>query len=224
MAKRPFISKLVDEMEVMFKSSGMELLTLKALENELVHRSTPRAVSLLKVVRKQLSLPQFSDSAMDPSLFGPPSIPTSLVNPTPPQRADSTPELAPKPHQAPQPVSVNQPMIFPSPLVSGGEPLPLSALVELRHEVGNSIMSPEEASKVLQVTLGAAWETIEKSRRGIVQKSHPDNIRSLSPERRRVLVEHARRANEAVQVLSGLRVPRETHVSKLHENAEPARE
>jgi hypothetical protein len=41
MAKRPFISKRIDEMEQMFKSSGTELLTLKALENELVHRSRP---------------------------------------------------------------------------------------------------------------------------------------------------------------------------------------
>ena len=32
---------------------------------------------------------------------------------------------------------------------------------------------------MLQVTLGADWETIEKSRREIVQKSHPDKVRSL---------------------------------------------
>jgi preprotein translocase subunit Sec63 len=67
-------------------------------------------------------------------------------------------------------------------------------------------MSPEEARTVLQVTLGVDWETIEKSRREIVQKSHPDKVRSLTPERRGALIEHARRANEAIQVLLGLRI------------------
>jgi hypothetical protein len=52
-------------------------------------------------------------------------------------------------------------------------------------------MSSEEASKVLQVNLGADWETIEKPRRKIVQKSHPDKVRTLPPERRRALIEHA---------------------------------
>ena len=85
-------------------------------------------------------------------------------------------------------------------------------------------MSPEEASKVLQVTLGADWETIEKSRREIVQKSHPDRIRSLSPEKRRGLIEHARRANEAVQVLLGSRIQEKTRTSQLHETTEPAQE
>jgi hypothetical protein len=85
-------------------------------------------------------------------------------------------------------------------------------------------MSPEEASRVLQVTLGADWETIEKSRREIVQKSHPDKVRSLPPERRKALIDHARRANDAVQVLLGLRIQEKTHTRKLHETIEPAQE
>jgi hypothetical protein len=85
-------------------------------------------------------------------------------------------------------------------------------------------MSPEEASRVLQVTLGADWETIEKSRREIVQKSHPDKVRSLPPERRKALIDHARRANDAVQVLLGLRIQEKTCTSQLHETIEPAQE
>lgn len=71
MAKRPFISKGIDELEQLFKSSGTELLTLNALENELIHRSTPRAVSLLKAVRKSLFLPEFKGRAASPNLFDP---------------------------------------------------------------------------------------------------------------------------------------------------------
>src|SRR5580700_8957240 len=104
MANRPFISKRIDEMEQMFKSSGTELLTLRALENELIHRSTPRAVSLLKTVRKYLSLPQFIGNATDTSLFNPQSHTARVANPVPPQRAEPVPGLTLKPLQAPQPV------------------------------------------------------------------------------------------------------------------------
>jgi hypothetical protein len=86
------------------------------------------------------------------------------------------------------------------------------------------MMSPDEASKVLQVTLGADWESIDKSRRQIVQKSHPDKERSLPPERRKSLINHGRRANDAVQVLLDLLIQEKTHTSKMHETIESARE
>jgi hypothetical protein len=224
MANRPFISKRIDELEQMFKSSGTDIRTLKALENELVHRSTPRAVSLFRTVRKHLSLPQFIGNSTDPNLFDPQSFSTKVASPALPQRAEHVPGLALKSPQAPQPVSVTKPIIPPPRLVSRGEPFPFPTPVEPKLVVGDAIMSPEEASKVLQVTLGADWETIEKSRREIVQKSHPDKIRSLSPERRRGLIEHARRANEAVQVLLGLRIQENARISQLHEITEPEQE
>ena len=37
MAKRPFLSKGIDELELMFKSSGSDPVTLTALEEELIH-------------------------------------------------------------------------------------------------------------------------------------------------------------------------------------------
>lgn len=224
MAKRPFISKRIDEMEQMFKSSGTELLTLRALENELVHRSTPRAVSLLKAVRKNLSLPQFIGRATDTNLFDPKPTTTKLANSAPPQRVEPIPGLAPKPSQATPPASNAQPTIPLPRLVSRGEPLPFPAHVGTRSEVGDAIMSPEEASKVLQVTLGADWETIEKSRREIVQKSHPDKVRSLTLERRRALIEHARRANEAVQILLNSRIQEKTRTNQSPDAIEPAQE
>lgn len=224
MAKRPFISKRIDEMEQMFKSSGTELLTLRALENELIHRSTPRAVSLLKTVRRNLSLPQFIDSATGPNLFDPKSVTTKVANSVSPQRAEHVPGLALKPPQTPQPVSVTKTTITPPRLVSRGEPFPFPAPVEPRLHIGDAIMSPEEASKVLQVTLGADWEMIEKSRREIVQKSHPDKVRSLPPERRKALIDHARRANDAVQVLLGVRIQEKTRTSEMHETIELAQE
>ena len=141
MAKRPFIGKRIDELEQIFKFSETELLTLKALENELVHRSTPRAASLLKAVRKNLSLPQFIGSATDTNLFDPQSFTTKVANLAPPRRAELVPGLSLKP-PSPQPVSQTKPTIPPPRLVSRGEPLPFPAAVEPRLEVGDAIMSP----------------------------------------------------------------------------------
>lgn len=98
------------------------------------------------------------------------------------------------------------------------------AHAEPRPEVDDAIMSPEKACKVLQVTLGADWEMIEKSRRDIVQKSHPGKIGSVPPERRRALIEHARRANEAVLVLLGLRIQENACTSRLSEATAAATE
>ncbi len=224
MAKRPFISKRIDELEQIFKSSGTDLLTLSALENELVHRSMPRAVSLLKAVRKNLSLPQFKGRVVDPNLFDPQPVSTQVADPTPPRRSEPAPGFALKAPPPPQPVSVTKRSIPPPRLVPSGDPIPFLALVESHPESGDAIMSPAEACKVLQVTLGTDWETIEKSRREIVQKSHPDKVRSLTLEKCRALIEHAHRANEAVQILLGSRIQEKTHTNQSPEAIEPAQE
>ena len=62
-------------------------------------------------------------------------------------------------------------------------------------------MPTEEACRILRVPLDADWETIEKSRREIVQKSHPDRLNFLSPEKWKAVLENARRANDATQAL-----------------------
>jgi hypothetical protein len=76
-------------------------------------------------------------------------------------------------------------------------------------------MSPEEACAVLRITLGADWGIVEKSRREIFQKSHPDKIRSLPSERRTALIEHARQANKAIHVLLGFRSQQNATTSPL---------
>ena len=224
MAKRPYISKRIDELEQIFKSSGTDLLTLRALENELVNRSTSRAGNLIKAVQTNLSLPQFIGKVVDSNLFDPKPISTKVADPTPPRRTEPAPGFTLKAPPSPQPVSVTRRTVFPPRLVPRGEPIPFPAPAEPKPDAILTIMSLDEACMVLQVTLGADWETIEKSRREIVEKSHPNKVRSLTPERRRSLIEHARRANEAIQVLLGLRIGRETHTSQLPEAAEAAPE
>ena len=80
---------------------------------------------------------------------------------------------------------------------------------------------------MLQVTLGADWETIEKSRRDIVQKSHPDASACSPPESSVGLVIEHRAPGpfiEAIQILLGLRIQEETCASQLHETTEPEQE
>lgn len=63
-------------------------------------------------------------------------------------------------------------------------------------------MSLEEAYKVLNVPIGADWETIEASRRIIVGRSNPALLKGVALEKRRILIEAAERANIAMQVLT----------------------
>jgi|SRR5579859_5799377 len=206
MSKRPFLKKRIDELEQIFKDSGAELLTLRALESELVHRSTPRAIHLLKAVRKSLALPQFIGKATEIRLFDPPA--RQPIDPRSPGPAGAqsvrtdfalrppmTPSSAPVARSvppAPKPAPRTEPIQFPAPAPE--ERLPNSG-VDLS-------MSLEEAYKVLNVPIGADWETIEASRRIIVGRSNPALLKGVALEKRRILIEAAERANIAMQVLT----------------------
>jgi hypothetical protein len=211
MANRPFLSKRIDELEQLFKTSGKDLLTLQALENELLHRSTPRAVGLLKAVRKVLSCPQFADKTPQPHLF---EAPRDTTEDGPYSPSDITAQQA-------KPIAQSTPPRD-SPLRSDvkreTELLPSWAIDEERlpapvckeptsdANLGEETMTSDEACKILQVTLGSDWAIIETCRRDIVQRSHPEQIRILPPSRQRALAEHARRANEAIKILLGSRI------------------
>jgi hypothetical protein len=62
-------------------------------------------------------------------------------------------------------------------------------------------MTIDEALKVLKVTTGTGWETVEQSRRDAVERARPDKLTSLSEDKRRTVREDARRANAAYLVL-----------------------
>lgn len=224
MVRRPFINKRIDELEQIFKISGTDVLTLKGLEDELIHRSTPRAVGLLRAVRRKLALPEFIGRSPAPGLFGPPLPSSNRTVPVQPEHTAPVRDLTSKPSPPVQPppprVEPRRPKLTPrsSP---GGEPIPFPTPEYPRSRPDEAIIMPiEEACKVLQVTLGAAWETIEQARREVVQRSHPNKIRSFAPERQSAIVEHARRANAAAQILFGLRTHERSEASPLAEDVE----
>lgn len=223
MDRRLFISKRIDELEQMFKTSGTEILTLKRLEDELIHRSTPRAVGLLRAVRKKLALPEFIGKSPEPGLFGPTLPPSNRAVPVQLEHSAPVRDLNPKPSSALQlahpPVEPRRSILTPRPSPVG-ERIPFPARENPCSKPDNAIVSSEEACKVLQVTLGAAWEAIEQARREIVQKSHPNRIRSFAPEQQSAIVEHARRANAAARILFGLRAHQRPEGSPLAEDVE----
>jgi DnaJ-domain-containing protein 1 len=80
---------------------------------------------------------------------------------------------------------------------------PVTVQGPLLHEAPKStppplpVMTLEDALKVLKVTPGAPWETVELSRRQAVDRARPDKLAALSEERSSALKEEARRANAA---------------------------
>jgi preprotein translocase subunit Sec63 len=66
-------------------------------------------------------------------------------------------------------------------------------------------MSVEDACKLLGVTTGAAWESVEKARRQLVQQSFPERVAAMTPVKRDQEIDAARRVNAAYAVLSHLR-------------------
>lgn len=63
------------------------------------------------------------------------------------------------------------------------------------------VMPLEDAYKLLKSTAGSTWESIEQTRRQLVQQSHPARLKSLSPEKRVQVLAEAKRVNAAYDAL-----------------------
>lgn len=66
-------------------------------------------------------------------------------------------------------------------------------------------MTVDDACKLLGVTAGATWESMEQARRLLVQQSHPGRVASMSSIKREQAREGARQVNDAYAVLLRLR-------------------
>ena len=81
------------------------------------------------------------------------------------------------------------------------KPIPKS----LGREPEAPTMALDEAYKILRVTAGSPWEQVEQARAMIVQRSHPDSILEVSPEKRSATIAEARLANAAYVALQRAR-------------------
>lgn len=93
-----------------------------------------------------------------------------------------------------EPVGLAAPAPFPSPKSTAtAQPKPLPQI------------SLEDACRILKVGVGDAWEKIEAARQKVVLKSSPWSTHEVSSTQLQVLLDDARRANDAAIVIAARR-------------------
>ena len=160
---------------------------LKQLEDELQHRTVPRAVALLAEVH----------AAMKGATRTPPSAVAAA------QASASVPDAAPM-----QSITSNPPQTS-AMLPGSAEPREIGAALKEKNapnmvrslSLPESAMSLEDAYKVLKSTPGSTWESIEHTRRQLVQQSYPELLKSITTERRARLLADAKRVNAAYETV-----------------------
>jgi hypothetical protein len=198
---RPLMQHGVGQLEDMFGSCRGNLQVLRQLENELQHRQVPRALALL--VKVQAAMAASGDGPREPPSRAPTAPPPPA--PAPPKQPDlwgQTPAPVVPPARLPPspPVAVGPTLQPPRPAPSVR---PADAPAAPKPAAPTAPTMPlEDAYKLLKATAGSTWESIEQTRRQLVQQAHPSRVESLSPERRAQALSEARRVNVAYAVLS----------------------
>jgi len=182
---RPLMQHGVGQLEALFASSKSDSNVLKQLEHELQHRKVPRASALLGEVQAAMGIAAPS---------GPPTSAPASSRTTPNQQ----PELWER-----SSVSRGVDLLdadLRRPLVSQVEP-PKPTEMSRPSTPDVAVMPISVAYKVLKATPGSTWDSIEQTRRKLVQLSHPSSVASLTAEERKQVQEEAKRVNTAYAVL-----------------------
>ena len=187
---RPLMQHGVGQLEEMFAKAKSDPKALKQLEHELQYRQVPRAVALLAEVQAAM----YGGTPAAPSVAVP-AQPLATASPPLPQQ----PSLWERPPAAP--VAVALPVAQPRPSASAVRPPEVPAVAKPSSPPAPN-MPLEEAYKVLKTTPGATWESIEQTRRMLVQQSHPSRLKSLGAERSAQTLSEARRVNAAYAALA----------------------
>ncbi len=198
---RPLRQLGVGQLEELFAKSKADQKVLKQLEHELQYRQVPRAMALLAEV-------QFVMYGDAPSTAPAPAPATTLtmtttttIRPTP-----TTPERQPELWELPMPQPVPAPLPFPRVVPTQPAVRPPLLATAAKPAASPVVAMPvEDAYKVLKATSGSTWESVEQSRRLLVQQSHPERLRAMTAERRSSALAEAMRVNTAYATLSRLR-------------------
>lgn len=187
---RPLMQCGVSQLEEMFTKGKSAPKVLKQLERELQFRHVPRAVALLGEVQ----------AAMQEGILAatPTTETTRITLRVPAATLDSKQPDLWEPSSAPP---VAAPKIRTVPVTAK----PQGPLPALRPAVSVLTMALDDAYNVLKATPGASWESIEQTRRTLVELSHPSRSNSLSPEKRTLALVKAKRVNAAYSALSQAR-------------------
>ena len=179
---RPLMRVGVGQLEDLFNKSKSDQAMLRQLEHELQYRQVPRAVALLGEVQAVLygALPSTHPAAAT----------TSADQPGLWDQTTQQPELTTAP-----PIPRERPVVRPLPAFSAEKPAALPPMA----------VSVEDAYKVLKATSGSTWESIEQTRRVLVQQCHPERLKAMTPERRSSALADARWVNAAYDTLCRVR-------------------
>lgn len=181
---RPLMQLGVGELEALFANSKTEVKVLKQLEHELQFRQMPRAVALLADV--QAAMYSATPEAPKPGQAEASEQRVLLERP-----ATVAASLAAAPITAVRP---EKPVKAPDPAAAPKTP-----------QSDQPEMSVDEAYKLLKATASSTWESIEQTRRHLVQQAHPDRLKSMDPERQTQVLAEAKRVNTAYVTVSQAR-------------------
>lgn len=173
---RPLIQYGVGQLEEMFAKSAGNLSELKKLQSELRHRQVPRAVALLEKVEAAI---RGSGGAA----------------PGTPQASPTSGSLFPPPPAPPPPPSMPPAASTPAP----SAPAPAA-------EEAISSISIEDAYKLLKASPGSSWESVESTRRHLIDRSSPSKTSAMTPAQRSQVMGEAQRINAAYLALAAHRV------------------
>jgi hypothetical protein len=181
----------VGQLEELFAKSKADQKVLKQLEHELQYRQVPRAVALLAEVQAVM----YGESPSTRPAPAPTMPPTTTTPEHQPELwARPTPQSLPAPVPVPQVIQTQPALRPPSvPPASKSAAPPVIA------------MPVEDAYKLLKATSGSTWESIEQTRRLLVEQSHPERLKAMAAEKRSSALAEATRANTAYATLSRLR-------------------
>ena len=189
---RPLMQHGVGQLEEMFDSGKADPKVLKQLENELQYRQVPRAVALLAEVQAAMN-------------GGAAAQQVPIVPALPPARAPAPAPVSQQPDlwgRSTAPPIVAVPPAAPVRAVTPAVKPPEAPPVAAKTPASPPDMPLDEAYKVMKATPGATWESIEQTRRTLVQQSHPSRWKKLSAEKRAQTLTEARRVNAAYAALS----------------------
>ena len=189
---RPLMQHGVGQLEEMFDSGKADPKVLKQLESELQYRQVPRAVALLAEVQAAM----YGGAAAQ-------QVP--IVPALPPARAPAPAPVSQQPDlwgRSTSPAIVAVPPAAPVRAVTPAIKPPEAPPVAAEAPASPPHMPLDEAYKVMKATPGATWESIEQTRRTLVQQSHPSRWKTLSAEKRAQTLTEARRVNAAYAALS----------------------
>jgi hypothetical protein len=193
---RPLMQSRIGELEDLFATSRSKLDVLRQLEHELQFRQVPRALTLLEQVQ-QAQVPTSAATGSADSSPGSASAASSAVRPM-----DVTGQLS----LLPTPTLVLAPQVNGHAAISRAQ-VPTPSLPTAQAPA--PAMSLEAAHKLLKVSPGVPWATVELARSKAVQPSSPLLTKDLAADQRARLLATGRLVNEAYAVLASARITKQ---------------